>query len=30
FEEIAKYFDVLTKAEHAHANKFGEALQALK
>jgi len=30
FEEIAKYFDVLTKAEHAHANKFGEALTTLK
>ncbi len=30
FEEIAKYFDVLTKAEHAHANKFDEALKALK
>lgn len=30
FEEIAKYFDVLTKAEHAHANKFGDALQTLK
>ncbi len=30
FEEIAKYFDVLTKAEHAHANKYAEAFNALK
>ncbi len=30
FEEIAKYFDILTKAEHAHANKYAEALTALK
>lgn len=30
FEEVAKYFDVLTKAEHAHANKYAEALQTLK
>ena len=30
FEEIAKYFDVLTKAEHAHANKYAEALKTLK
>ena len=30
FEEIARYFDILTKAEHAHANKFAEALQTLK
>ncbi len=30
FEEIAKYFDILTKAEHAHANKFAEAMQGLK
>ena len=30
FEEVAKYFDILTKAEHAHANKFAEAAKALK
>ena len=30
FEEIAKYFDILTKAEHAHANKFAEAMKGLK
>ncbi len=30
FEDIAKYFDILTKAEHAHANKFSEALKTLK
>ena len=29
FEEIAKYFDVLTKAEHAHADKYAEALKTL-
>ena len=29
FEEIAKYFDILTKAEHAHANKYAEALKTL-
>ncbi len=30
FEEIAKYFDILTKAEHAHANKFADAMKGLK
>ncbi len=30
FEEVAKYFDILTKAEHAHANKYSEALTTLK
>ena len=30
FEEVARYFDILTKAEHAHANKYAEALKALK
>ncbi len=29
FEEVAKYFDILTKAEHAHANKFSDALKTL-
>ena len=30
FEDVARYFDILTKAEHAHANKFAEALETLK
>lgn len=30
FEEIARYFDILTKAEHAHASKFAAALKTLQ
>jgi rubrerythrin len=30
FEEIAKWFDTLAKAEKAHAGKFQEALSKLK
>mgnify|MGYP006266456091 CR=1 FL=1 len=30
FEEIEKYLDILTKEEHAHANKFGDALRGLQ
>lgn len=30
FEEVARYFDVLTKAERAHAGKFRGALEGLE
>jgi len=30
FEEVAKYFEILVKAEHAHANKFAEALKTFE
>ncbi len=29
-DEVAKYFDILTKAEHAHAGKFENALKTLE
>ena len=30
FEEIAKWFDILAKAERAHAGKFKDTLESLK
>ena len=30
FEEAARYFEILVKAEHAHANKFADALKTIR